>query len=272
MYATGKPTISSHMLTKFVEPGRSKDIIDGTVPGGANTSASMLFASFQSLLASLPADASLSEYEQQAIECNVLGRDTFEGRRRTFRALREMYLLDSNRIVFRGLRDLWAEELPAQPLLAGLSVLARDSSFRATAPLVLSLKPGDPVTNAMMADVLRAKFPRYSPATAEKIGRNTAASWRQTGHLVGRTNKVRAQVRATTVSMTYAMFLGYLEGLRGRPLLDSAWVEFLDLPHDCRESLAMDAAHKGYLEYKSGGNVVEVGFRHLLRPTVGAQN
>ena len=245
------------------------DIVDGASPGGANTSASMLLSTLQTLLASAPSTAVFADYQRQAIEFNILGRDTFEGRRRTFRALREMYLLDSERILFRALRDLWNENPLAQPLLAGLSVLARDSSFRATAQLVLTTRPENSVSNAMMADVLLSTFPGYSRPTAEKVGRNTSASWSQTGHLAGRTHKVRALVEPTPVSMAYAMFLGYIQGLRGRPLLDSQWVEFLDVPLGEREALAMDAARKGYLEYKTGGNVIEVGFRHLLRQMEG---
>jgi hypothetical protein len=242
------------------------DIVDGTSPGGANTSASMLLPSLRALLASAPSTAAFADYQRQAVEYNVLGRDTFEGRRRTFRALREMYLLDPDRILFRALRDLWNEDALAQPLLAGLCLLARDSSFRATAPLVLTTRPSDSVSNAMMADVLLSTFPGYSRSTAEKIGRNTSASWSQTGHLTGRTNKVRALAGPTQVSMTYAMLLGYLQGLRGGPLFNSSWVEFLDVPVADREELAIDAARKGYLEYKTGGNVIEIGFRHLLRP------
>lgn len=248
------------------------DIVDGSSPGGANISASMLLPALQTLLASAPSNAEFAAYQRQAIDYNVLGRETFEGRRRTFRALREMYLLDRQRILFRGLRDLWDEDPVSQPLLAGLSVLARDSSFRATAQLVLGTRPNNSISNAMMADVLIAAFPGYSRSTAEKVGRNTSASWGQMGHLVGRTNKVRALVVATPASMTYAMFLGYLQGRRGGALLDSEWVAFLDVAPGEREAIAMDAARKGYLEYKTGGNVVEVGFRHLLRPTEGVSS
>ncbi|MCK8609314.1 hypothetical protein [Agromyces sp. C10] len=245
------------------------DIVEGSTPGGANTSGSMLLPLLRSLLSSTPDTATLADYERQAVEHNVLGRDTFEGRRRSFRALREMYLLDPERVLFRALRDLWTEDPAAQPLLAGLSVLARDSVFRATAPVVIGAREGDVISNARMADALIAAFPGYSRASAEKIGRNTAASWSQTGHLVGRTNKTRALVMATPVSLTYAMLLGYLQGRRGRPVLDSPWVDFLDISPSEREALALDAARKGYVEYRSGGEVVEVGFRHLLRPMTG---
>jgi len=64
------------------------DVVEGSLAGGANISASMLLPALQSLMASVPASGSFEDYQRQAIEYNVLGRDTFEGRRRTFRAQR----------------------------------------------------------------------------------------------------------------------------------------------------------------------------------------
>lgn len=242
-----------------------RDIVDGQKPGGANTSGSMLLPLLQTLLASVPQSGTFAEYERQAIDYNALGRATYEGRRRSFRALREMYLLDPSRVLFRALRDLWNEDAAGQPLLAGLLLLARDSSFRATADRVVEARRGEPVSSLDLADAVLAAFPSYSRASADKIGRNTGASWAQTGHLVGRIDKVRAIVTATPAAVAYAAFLGHVQGLRGQFVLDSMWMDFLDLPAEGRGDAVREAATSGYLEYRVGGNVVEVGFRHLAR-------
>lgn len=246
-----------------------RDIVDGTMPGGANTSGSMLLPLFQSLLASVQQSGTFADYERQAIEYNLLGRATYEGRRRSFRALREMYILDPSHVLFRALRDLWNEDVAGQPLLAGLALLARDSSFRATARRVIGARPGEPVSSFGLADAILVAFPTYSRASAEKIGRNTGASWSQTGHLVGRTDKVRATVSATPAAVAYAAFLGHLQGLRGRFVLDSIWMDFLDVPAEDRSDAIEEAARRGYLEYRAGGNVIDIGFRHLARPLPG---
>lgn len=246
-----------------------RDIVNGSMPGGANTSGSMLLPMLQSLLAAVPAAAPASEYERVSIENNVLGRETYEGRRRSFRALREMYLLDPDRLLFRALRDLWSQDPASQPILAGLELLARDSVFRATAARVLQAREGEVVTSADLASVLLERFPTYSRASAAKIGRNTSASWSQTGHLVGRTDKARVHVQASPATFAFAAFLGYLQGLRGEFIFDSIWMDFLDLPAGDRGGMAQESARRGYIEYRAGGNVVEVGFRHLGRPLEG---
>src|SRR4051812_4720478 len=90
-------------------------------PGGTNTSHTIAVDLLTSLLAALPAAATREDYERVAVEENVLGRATRAGRARTFRYLRELYLLDPSRLLFRALRDLWDEDPSARPLLACLA-------------------------------------------------------------------------------------------------------------------------------------------------------
>lgn len=249
---------------------RQSDTLDGTTPGGANTSHTVAVELLTWLLAAVPASGSRADYLSAAIEANVLGRSTLEGRRRAVRYLRELYLLDPSRILFRSLRDLWDEDPSARPLLAGLSAYARDPVFRASAGAVLPTVPGELVTSDDLTRAVLAVFPdAYNASTAGKIGRNTASSWTQTGHLAGRRRKVRRLVIATPASATYAMLLGHLEGARGQALYETLWAQFLDADRYDMERLADLAARRGYLEMKSAGGVVEIGFRHLLREVPG---
>jgi hypothetical protein len=91
--------------------------------------------------------------------------------------LRELYLLEPSRLLFRALRDLWDEDATAQPLLARLVALARDSGFRASAAAVLPVPPGARVTSDELTAAVTAHFPGvYNAGTAAKIGRNTGSS------------------------------------------------------------------------------------------------
>jgi hypothetical protein len=249
------------------------DVIDGTNPGGANTSHTIAVDLLKRLLDAVPTRASRGEYLDAAIEDNVLGRATAEGRRRTVRYLRELYLLDPHRILFRALRDLWGEDADAQPLLAGLASFARDSVFRASACAVLPVEPGIGVSSEDLTEAVTTAFPGvYNVSTADKIGRNTGSSWTQSGHLVGRSRKVRRRVDLRPASAAYALLFGHLEGLRGQALFETSWTQFLGAtPHDMH-GLADLAARRGYLELKSSGGVVEIGFRHLLRPMEGGRH
>ena len=256
--------------TGFVIEFDDRDIIGGALTGGTNTSHTIAVTHLKSLLTALPASASRQQYEDAAVEQNLLGRATVEGRKRTFRYLRELYLLDPTRILFRALRDLWDEDPAVQPLLAGLSALARDSVFRASAPGLLAVPVGRPISAELLTSFVNDVFPNsYNEATIAKIGRNTASSWTQTGHVVGRISKTRQRVEARPAAVAYALLLGNLQGLRGQALYDSLWTLFLDASPYEIERQAHAASHRGYLELRSGGGVVEIGFRHLLRPMKG---
>ncbi|QOD04367.1 hypothetical protein [Pseudarthrobacter sp. BIM B-2242] len=248
-------------------PFDDRDIVSGHVPGGTNTSHTIAIGHLTSLLSAVPKASGLADYEMAAVEHNVLGRATTEGRRRTFRYLRELYLLDPNRIMFRAMRDLWDEDEKAQPLLAGLSAMARDSVFRASASGLLAFDEGALVTAEMLTGLVEAAFPHaYNEGTAAKIGRNTASSWTQTGHLHGRASKTRRQVEPRPAALAFALLLGHLQGARGPSLYDTQWTAFFDADVREIEAMAGVAGQRGYIELRSGGGIVEIGFRHLLRP------
>lgn len=248
-------------------PFDDRDIVGGHVSGGTNTSHTLAIGHLISLLSAVPKASGLADYEIAAVDHNVLGRATAEGRRRTFRYLRELYLLDPNRVMFRAMRDLWDEDERSQPLLAGLSAMARDSVFRASAPGLLALGAGTQVTAEMLTRFVESAFPHaYNEGTAAKIGRNTASSWTQTGHLRGRAKKTRQAVEPRPAALAFALLLGHLQGVRGQSLYDTQWTAFFDADMREIEAMAGVASQRGYIELRSGGGIVEIGFRHLLRP------
>lgn len=236
-------------------------------PGGTNTSHTIAVDLLTSICNAVSACASKEDYRRVAVEENLLGKATLAGRMRTYRYLRELYLLDPSELLFRALRDLWDEDPAARPLMAGLVAYARDSVFRASSEAIFSSGFGDRVTSNDLASAVTRVYPdAYSPATANKIGRNTGSSWTQTGHLSGRSNKVRSHVDPRPASVALALLLGHLEGARGQALMSSQWTRFLDLEGHEVETLAKQANTRGYLEFRSSGAVVDLSFRHLLRP------
>jgi hypothetical protein len=101
-------------------------------------------------------------------------------------------------------------------------------------------------------------------AILDKVVRNTAASWTQSGHLIGRTFKKRQRVKATPPAITMALFLGYLQGLRGPGIFQTVWCEVLDSTPEAMSSLAARASAAGLLRFRQSGDVIEVGFPDLL--------
>lgn len=243
----------------------TKIVVSAAQSGGTHTSRTMMLAELAALLAATPATASAGELRDAIIELNVLGKNTLSGRKRAHRYLRELYALDPQALSFRALRDLWNAEPKARPLLALLCALARDPLMRATAPAVLGLPDGAPLSSAELASAVLASYPTYSDAVAAKIGRNAASSWTQSGHLIGRANKKRAIASPSPAAVAYALLIGHTEGRRGQMLFETLWCEACDRPAETMIEYARRASQRGLLEFRHGGGVTEVGFRMLLR-------
>jgi hypothetical protein len=251
---------------------RASEIVSGDVSGGANTSHTIVVPALQALLAALPPDAPLAAYEHAALQGNVLGKTTEGARRRTFRYLKELYLLSPNSILFRALRNLWNDDPDAQPLLAGTCALARDAAFRASSSGIIGCSQGEVLTSADLATAVGEHFPNsYSDSTLAKIGRNTFSSWEQTGHLTDGKGHAKNRTRAIcrSANVAYALMLGFLQGARGQSLFETTWAKVLDQPTSHLYDLAFGASQRGLMEFRHAGGVVEVSFHELLRPVEG---
>lgn len=231
---------------------------------GTHSSRTMMLAELTALFDACPPHASTAELRQAVVDQNVLGKATTTTRIKSYRHLRELYALDPDVLLYRVLRELWQVDLPARSLLALLVAVARDPALRSTTGIILAARPGEPVTAAQLADAAREAFPHLKAATADKIGRNAASSWTQSGHLTGHNLKRRQRVSPTPQAVTMALLLGHLCGLRGNGLLSSFWVQLLDASLPRVRELAVEASRQGWLEYRYSGGVTELTFYHLL--------
>lgn len=254
--------------------GNAAEIVDGSTSGGTNTSHTIGLAALRTLLGATSSPADLAQYQHAVLVNNVLGKATEGSRMRTFRYLRELYLLRPSSVLFRALRDLWSDDDEAQPLLAGLCALARDTVFRVSADAILESRPDDVVTSVDLALSVEKHFPdSYSQSTLAKVGRNTLSSWEQTGHLAPRRGpgKKRIQAICRPADVAYALMLGHLQGVRGQGLFETLWTRVLDVPKSQLMDQASAASQHGFIEFRSAGGVIEVGFRELLRPMESGQ-
>lgn len=216
------------------------------------------------LLREVPAAATADQYRDAVVEGNVLGRPTQAGRQRSFRHLRELYFLDPSKPEFKALRYFWDIDPASRPLLAGLLAFTRDEVLRASFFAIADLPAGSSVTSADLTAAVAAQFGNeMSESTLGKTGRNTGACWTQTGHLAGRTKKVRLEVRARPTAIAYAAHLGYLAGGRGLGVLDNPWSPILGLAPGRTLEALRDAHTHGLLDLLVAGNVVDVSFPAL---------
>jgi len=235
-------------------------------PVGAHSSRTMMLADLRLLLAACPQSSSLEEYRSAIVEENVLLKKTVATRKASFRWMRELYALDRKIHLFRALRDLWDDDIQAQPLLSLLCAVARDPLLRSTAESILAIPVGETVTREMMMDAVNVSFPdRYSPKTLKSTGQNIISSWQQAGLLSGKLHKVRISAQSHPATVAYALLLGYLSDVRGDALFRTLWCRLLDAPMHVLHAQALVASQRGWIEYRHMGDVTEVGFRYLLR-------
>lgn len=234
---------------------------------GAHSSRTIMFYDLSTILDFVPPESKREVYVDAIIKDNALHKNTFSTRKHSSQRLTELYLLDPQAPLFRVLRKFWPHDQKGRVIMALLCALARDPLLRLTASSVLDLKQGEELMRRKITDSLRIVVKdRLNDAILDKVIRNASSSWTQSGHLQGRVRKYRQKVQATPYSTVYALFLGYLQGIRGARLFDTAWTKVLDGAIDELRYYALEAKRLGLLELKIAGDVVEIGFNNLLTP------
>ena len=232
---------------------------------GTHTSRTIMLDEVRLLLTTCSPDATREQYLAAIQEDNCLGKRTSATRRLTSQRLSELYALDPEVPLFRVMRRFWYVDSDGQAILAMLLALARDPLLRASAPPVLRMRPGEELARQQLTDALnRAVGSRLSESTLDKVVRNVASSWTQSGHLKGRGRKIRQTVTPTAATTTFALLLGYLAGRRGSALFESLWARMLDAPPSELMQFTMDARRLGLLDMSQSGGVTEVAFSRLL--------
>ncbi len=229
--------------------------------GGTHISRTIMLAELEVVLSAVPQGSQASEYRDAILLRNILGKTTDSTRQKTLRHLRELYVLDEEVPLFRLLRTLHALDPASLPLLAMQVAWSRDHLLRSTTPAVLEAAEGDLVEAKSLAQAALDIFgDQYSELNINKIGRNTASSWTQSGHLAGRAKKIRSRIKPTVVAVTLALFLGDATGYHGAAVFSNPWCRLLDLNPDRAKSMAFEAHRAGLLNLRAVGEVVELSF------------
>lgn len=183
----------------------------------------------------------------------------------TYRYLVDLYSLDRTNILFRALLSFWNRDIDGQPLLALLCTYARDSIFRSTAPFILKLPEAAIITRTSLEEFIDSQEPgRFSKATLKSTAQNINSTWTKSGHLSGRAKKVRSRANPTAGSVSYALLLGYLTGVRGQALFQTEYTKLLDCTFDKAIELSQEASRKAWIVFKRVGDVIEVLFPTLI--------
>jgi len=223
-----------------------------------------MFEELNSVLLAVPLSGRPENYATAVIEDNCLAKQTIANRRHSLQHLRELYALDVSVPIFRILANLWAIDATSHPLLALLAALARDPLLLATAPLITAMPEGAEFQRSLARTLIdRATGERLNESTVDKIVRNTASSWAQSGHLKGRTFKVRRLVRPTPAAVAFALYLADASGFHAQDALASSWVKVLDCGTSTGMEMALEAKRIGLIDLRSSGNVFELNLGRL---------
>lgn len=225
---------------------------------------SMMLSEFRLLLQE-SREASLADFRRLIEEENLLGKPTFASRQKSIRHLIELYGLEASQALFRVLLRFATLAPDSLPLLALVCVFCRDPQLRGSFTLLEQTNPATPIPRRLMEEHLETLFPdRFSPAMKQSLAQNVNTTWTVTGHLQGRTTKTRTIPTPSFLATTYALFAGYLAGLRGDFLLQSVFSRLVAVsPPQAIEHLK-EASKQGFLRLRHAGGVTEIDFSPLL--------
>jgi len=234
--------------------------------GGAHTARTMMLDELTALISYVDDEKASKQAYFSAIEQdNCLAKSSGKSRILTGRHLAALYSLDPNVTLFRTLLYFWKRDEKSCPLLALLCCYARDEVLRDSAELILDVPVGEQVSREQMEALLEKKYSeRFSSATLKSVAQNVNGTWTRSGHLHGRTKKYRSKPDVSSGAVAYALFISWLKGYRGVNLFSSEYVKLLACGRDRAIELAEDASRRGWMIYKSIGDVIEVQFPQLL--------
>ena len=235
-------------------------------PGGAHISRTMMLAELAAVLAAVPVGSGAAHYREAILQWNLLGKITDSTRQKSLRHLRELYALSETTPIVGLLRKLHAIDAAGLPLLAVQVAWARDPLFRVTTPTVMDATEGQRVETASLAQALETAFPnQYSEPSRNRVARNAASSWTQSGHLTGHANKTRRRIEPTVAAVAMALFLGNIAGYHGAAVFSDPWCALLDLTAHRARAMGQEAHRAGLLNLRAVGEVVDLSFPLLAQ-------
>jgi len=192
-------------------------------------------------------------------EDNLLAKTSDAARRSALANLNKLYGVNRLPPISQAMAAVWELDTLGRPLLALLCALARDPLLRDSFEPIQRAQPGDKLRWPNLAEAISRTHPdRFSPAMLKSLSQNCASTWTQSGHLAGKLNKTRRRPYATPEAAAFAVLLSRLAGFGGPALIDSPWLQVLDVHREERLSLLRRAQGRGLVRMREAGAVLEV--------------
>ena len=207
-----------------------------------------------------------SDNYYDTLKQNVISKATQSGITKTSRYLKSLYDLDASQPQFMAFKHFWsiAHERD-KPLLALIYAIGNDYQLKNSIPVINNTEIGKKVTVESIESNIENLYPqKYSANTKRSMAQNIASSWKQAGFITGKVKNIRTQPEINYLVLTFAIFMAYLNGLRGDFILTSDWVKALTLDERTIRSLAIEAAKRDLLRYQYAGSITSITFKNLL--------
>jgi hypothetical protein len=232
---------------------------------GGHAGRSLMLDDLELLMEHAPADAANSWFSNAILNENLLAKSSVNNRDHANRRMRQLYALDASTCLFRVFRGLYLEDKQSRSTLAVLLAMARDALFRKSAEIVLAAPLGTAMTSESFRQPLDlVAAGRMGEETLRHACGNVFSSWNQAGYLSAEKPRRRVQAPVSWAAVAFALFLGWLDGERGRLLFETPWAKVLDRDFDELLRHAATASRQGHLELLNAGGVIEVRFPGYL--------
>jgi hypothetical protein len=233
------------------------------VGGGAHTSKTMMLSELSIAIAEGTAFDN-GTFREMAMNDNVLGKRSDAAKVSTLDKLELLYGLKQRPGMLQAMLAIW-QRSAAKPMIAALAAVARDPLFRATARAMLEASVGEAINSHEFRAVLNTAMPdRFSDTTMAALSERCASSWAQGGYLSSGSKKRRQRAQPDRYAAAFAAFLAISAGFKGRAIIDSPWLDLLDVETESRLSLLRQAEADDLIRLRSAGHVFDIELRGEL--------
>jgi len=198
---------------------------------------------------------------------NVAGKLSKSNQEKTNRYLKQLYGFDLSDSFFSSFSWFWKSTPESEhSLMAIIYAIKNDFLLSESIDVVNSIAIGNKVTIELLERNIQSRYPnRFSKATLRSIAQNIASSWKQAGFIIGKVKNIRVMPDIGYWTVSFALLIGYLEGMRGEFLLGSKYIRTMGLPEAKIRELITEASKRDILQYQYSGHVTTIMFPNLLK-------
>jgi hypothetical protein len=241
----------------------------------------MMFEEIDTLLSIVSnPDATKEDYRKAIVDGNILMIRTKVSRMKAYYNLNYFYALDNENPIFRALKYYRNKDPESGRLNSFLCCYLKDHTLRHVMDyLNYESDTLEYLYPQLIANEIDIFNDQYSKKTLEFLSYNIFSTLRQAGYLDPKgeyhtfyhNHKLKRQYhrkiitpKATYGNVAFALYLGYLNGVRGVNLFTTKYMHLLCLPQDCQYLLAETAHMRELITFKKIGNIMEISFPSSL--------